>query len=93
MIELMLPRRRSEAAASGLAPRPAGLAGSRLGILWNSKPNADALFKEFVDRTSGEHGPDEVRWYRKPNAANGADPALLDELAEECDAALVALGD
>lgn len=92
-VELLLPKKLAGRSDAGLAPRLDSLAGSVVGIVWNSKPNGDALFEEFVARASEVEQIGEVRWYRKPNAANGAEPALLRQVAEECDAALVALGD
>ena len=92
-IEVLLPKHVVAGSATELSSRLASLAGKTVGIVWNSKPNGDALFEEFVDRASETQEIGEMRWYRKPNAANGADASLLDQVAEECDAALVALGD
>jgi len=92
-VEVLLPKLVSQGTATRLSERPASLAGTTVGIVWNSKPNGDALFEEFVARTSETQRIAEVRYYRKPNAANGADPELLRQVVEECDAALVALGD
>lgn len=75
------------------APRLLSLAGARLGIVDDSKRNADVLLEELVEvlRTRYEIG--EVRWHRKPSASRPADPAAMQELAGQCDAVVIAIGD
>src|SRR5690606_17656157 len=62
-LELALPRPQADASASGFAARPTTLKGARLGFIWNSKPNGDALFDAFL-RGLDDRGlkPDAVQW-------------------------------
>ena len=64
-----------------------------LGILDNSKPNFDRLAGHFIDLLL-EHGHVlEVIRKAKPAATFGAQPALLDELAAQCDIVLTGSAD
>ena len=35
----------------------------------------------------------DVKWHRKPSASRAADPAAIRELADTCDAVVIAIGD
>jgi len=69
------------------------LAGSRLGIIDDSKQNAEVLLEELVDVLRTRYEIAEVRWHRKPSASRPADPAALKDLVEHCDAVIIAVGD
>jgi hypothetical protein len=75
------------------APRLSSLTGARIGLIDDSKRNADVLLQELAEvlRTRYEIG--EVRWHRKPSASRPADPAAMQELAQHCDAVVIAVGD
>jgi hypothetical protein len=75
------------------APRLPSLAGTRLGIIDDSKKNADVLLEELVELLRTRYEIAEVKWHRKPSASRPADPAAIRELAESCDAVIVAVGD
>ena len=75
------------------APRLASLAGTRLGLIDDSKRNADALLEELVDLLKTRYEISEVKWHRKPSASRAADPKAIAELAEECDSVIIAIGD
>ena len=75
------------------APRLPSLAGTRLGIIDDSKKNADVLLEELVELLRTRYEISEVKWHRKPSASRPADPAAIRELAESCDAVIVAVGD
>ncbi len=81
-----------EAAFDG-APRLPSLAGSRLGIIDDSKKNADVLLEELAEVLRTRYEIAEVRWHRKPSASRPADPAALRDLVEHCDAVIIAVGD
>lgn len=78
---------------SRLAVRPASLRGLRLGLLDNSKPNADLLLDGVCDELESELQPSAVVRRRKPGAGVPGPEALLEELGAECDAVIVAVGD
>jgi hypothetical protein len=76
-----------------LAPRRADLAGARVGLLVNTKQNAD-LFLEEVGRLMVErHGAASVLARTKVNFAQPAPEDLLKELTTECDVVITGIGD
>ena len=75
------------------APRPAGLAGLRLGVLDNTKWNAGRLLRRTASRLQAEVAFGRVNYYRKESFSKEADPALLATIAAENDVVLTAIGD
>ena len=75
------------------APRLPSLAGTRLGVIDDSKRNADALLEELVEILRNRYEISEVKWHRKPSASRPADPAAIRELVETCDSVIIAIGD
>ena len=75
------------------APRLPTLAGTRLGIIDDSKKNADVLLEELAEVLRTRYEITEVKWHRKPSASRPADPAAIRELTESCDSVIVAVGD
>ena len=75
------------------APRLPSLAGTRLGVIDDSKRNADALLEELVEILRTRYEISEVKWHRKPSASRPADPAAIRELVENCDSVIIAIGD
>ena len=75
------------------APRLPTLAGTRLGIIDDSKKNADVLLGELVEILQTRYEISDVKWHRKPTASKPADPAVIREMAETCDCVVVAVGD
>ncbi len=75
------------------APRLPTLAGTRLGIIDDSKKNADVLLEELVELLRTRYEISDVKWHRKPTASKPVDPAVIREMAETCDSVVVAVGD
>jgi hypothetical protein len=75
------------------APRLPALAGTRLGIIDDSKRNADVLLEELAEILRTRYEISDVKWHRKPSASRPADPAAIRELAEHCDSVIIAIGD
>lgn len=75
------------------APRLPALAGTRLGIIDDSKRNADVLLEELAEVLRTRYEISDVKWHRKPSASRPADPAAIRELAEYCDSVIIAIGD
>lgn len=93
-IDLMLPSRTPDRGTTALSERPATLEGQTLGFIWNSKPNADALFDEFVARVEERHySLGGIQRHLKPGAAMPAAPADIDDFADRCGAVIAAVGD
>ncbi len=87
------PRGVVEVKPLSLAPRPAGLAGLRLGVLDNTKWNAGRLLRRTASRLQAEAAFGRVSYYRKESFSKEADPALLQRIAAENDIVLTAIGD
>jgi len=67
--------------------------GLRLGVLDNSKPNAELLLKGLLERISASVKLESVLFLSKPNAAIGAPRETLDQLAAGADLVISAMGD
>jgi len=87
------PRGRVETHRLAPAPRVAGLAGLRLGILDNTKWNASRLLRKTADRLGDDYSFASVNYYRKESFSKDADPALLATIAADNDIVLTAIGD
>ena len=75
------------------APRLPTVAGIRLGIIDDSKRNADVLLEELAEILRTRYEISEVKWHRKPSASKPADPEAIRELVESCDSVIIAVGD
>jgi len=75
-----------------IAPRLASLRGRRIGLLDNTKKNADILLRAVGEILQAEHGVAEVIYRRKIGSSPAAPAEMLDELAA-CDAVINAYGD
>ncbi len=87
------PRGRVETQRVAPAPRVATLAGLRLGILDNTKWNANRLLRKTAARLGERFALASVTTYRKESFSKSADPALLAAIAAENDIVLTAIGD
>ncbi|HWB47948.1 MAG TPA: hypothetical protein VG651_02470 [Stellaceae bacterium] len=87
------PRGRVDAARVAPAPRVAGLKGLRLGILDNTKWNANRLLRKTAALLEAEHGIAAVNYYKKESFSKVADPALVARIAADNDIVLTAIGD
>lgn len=83
------------AAAGGtaLAPRPADLRGARVGLLVNTKKDADIFLDEIGRLLVDSHGAARVLARTKLAFAQPASEELLKELATECDVVITGIGD
>ena len=69
------------------------LRGKVVGLLDNSKPNADKLAERFAELLIEKYGVANVITRRKLTAQQGAPKQFLDELAAQADIVLSGLGD
>lgn len=76
----------------GLAARPDGLHGLRLGLVDNRKHNAAALLEEVLVLLQDDLRPSEVVRRSVPTTMPAPDE-LLDEIARDCDLVIEAVGD
>lgn len=75
------------------AQRIPTLAGTTLGIIDDSKRNADVLLEELADVLINRYEISNVIWHKKPSASRPADPKEINNLAAKCDSAIIAIGD
>ena len=92
-IPLYDPRGAVDAAPRAIAPRVGKLDGLRLGLLDNTKWNANRLLRGVRDRLAQKYRFGAVNYYRKDSFSSVASPALLDEIAAANDVVVTAIGD
>ena len=69
------------------------LAGKTIGFIDNSKPNFHFLADDLGELLMSRYGVAKVVKRAKRTASAGAPEAVLNELAEECDAVITGSGD
>ena len=87
------PRGRVEAERVAPAPRVAALEGLRLGVLDNTKWNANRLLRKTAARLEERFRFAAVNYYRKESFSKYAEPGLIGAIAAENDVVLTAIGD
>jgi len=92
---VLSPEGRAQASAARVAslPRFTDLRGKVVGLLDNSKPNADKLEERFEQLLRERFGVAGVVRRRKITAQQGAPKPYLDQLAAQADFILSGLGD
>ncbi len=89
---LLSPVPGGSAAAHVLATRPVSIKGSTVGFLGNLKPNCDVLLQTLQAQVE-QMGARGTMFREKASCSMGASEAILDEIAKNCQVAVVALGD
>jgi hypothetical protein len=74
------------------APRPMDLAGKVVGLLDNTKEQADIILATMGEELCRRYGASEVLMRRKEFFSRPATPELLDDMAEKVDVAVAAVG-
>jgi hypothetical protein len=92
---VLSPEGKAQTSQSRVAPLPrfSDLRGKVVGLLDNSKPNADKLEERFAQLLKERFGVAGVVVRRKLTAQQGAPKQYLDELAAQADFVLSGLGD
>jgi hypothetical protein len=93
MIEILDPTVDVAAQPVTFAPRPASLAGKRIGLVENTKFNSDRLLQRIGDVLVAEYGAAGTRMWRKHNASVPAHDEIVSELRASCDAMVAGIGD
>jgi len=75
-----------------LAPRPMDLAGKVVGLIDNTKEQADVILDAVGEALRSRYGVAKVIIRRKEYFSRPASPALIDELAREVQVAAAAVG-
>jgi hypothetical protein len=92
-IYIVAPDAPMEETANLDSGRRLGTAGLRLGVLDNSKGNADHLLELIVEGVKRELEVASVVYKRKPASSAPATAQVLDELADEADLVISAMAD
>jgi hypothetical protein len=87
------PRGAVETESLALAVRTPDLNGLRLGVLDNTKWNANRLLRKTTARLQEKFSFSAVNYYRKESFSKDADPALIEAIAANNDIVLTAIGD
>lgn len=74
------------------APRPMDLAGKVVGLLDNTKEQADVILEAVGEALRDRYGVAEVIIRRKEFFSKPAKPELLDEIAKKAQVAIAAVG-
>ncbi|HEU0074644.1 MAG TPA: hypothetical protein VFS30_11620 [Dehalococcoidia bacterium] len=90
---LLNPEGSSQEGRELLAPRPGSLDGKTLGLLSNSKLNADAVLYAIGELLSERYGVKEIVHRTKPSFSLPAPDATFAEMVEGCDVVLAGVGD
>ena len=80
-------------ADTALASRPADLRGLTVGLLDNTKANASALLSEIDEQLRGRYHTAESRRYTKDYFGTPVKDGLLEQIIDECDLVITAVGD
>ena len=75
-----------------LAPRPIDLAGKVVGMIDNTKEQADVILETVAETLKARYGVARVITRRKQHFSRPAPHAMIDELAQEVQIAVAALG-
>ena len=78
-MDLLSPLGATSDTVKSLARRRPSLAGLRIGVLDNSKPNADVLLGRVAERLAERVGGATIRRWQKPGASHP--PLMLDDVA------------
>lgn len=96
MVAIIDPTARQQVGASATAaeaPRPKSLAGLRIGLLENTKRNADRILAALGNELAARHDVESLVHLTKPVFAMPLPVDLVEELVRECDAVVVGVGD
>jgi len=93
MIQVYDPRGVVGAEQKAIAARVKALDGLRLGILDNTKWNANKLLRELRDQLKAAHPLADVHYYRKESFSKFAAPELIEEIRRDNDLVVTAIGD
>ena len=90
-MNVLSPLAAGRSAVRALARRRASLRGARIGVLDNSKPNADVLLGRAAELLAGRADGTTIRRWRKPGSSRPV--ASLDEIAGSVDVLLTGSAD
>ena len=92
-VQIIIPEEQAPAHEKSAARRVAHGNALRLGVLDNSKANADHLLRFIVDGLRAAHPLANLVSLRKPSASRPAEESVLQQLTGETDFVLTAMAD
>lgn len=93
-VRLVSPSARSVIEEKRPAPRLAALEGRAIALLDNMKSNADVLLERIAANLQRDYHDLETKRFRKPTtSAQPFEPAVLETVRQQFDAAIAAVGD
>ena len=92
-VRLVIPEAQSPQAIVATEKRAVAKGGIRLGVLYNSKGNADHLLQMIIDGVKKEFKVESVVMTRKPFSSKPATDVILDKLTREADLVVSAMAD
>jgi hypothetical protein len=87
------PAASAHRAPVAMADRPGSLHGLRLGLLANTKRNAEQFLADVGTLLADEYGIQVVLARKKPNIVETAPEPIMAELGEQCDIVVTGVGD
>jgi hypothetical protein len=75
------------------APRPASIAGLRVGLVDNTKHNSDQLLLRIADILEKDYGAKTHTIRRKKSAGSAPHAEIIEELKAGCDVIVAGVGD
>jgi hypothetical protein len=87
------PAEAAGAPRPALAGRPSSLSGLRLGLLANTKRNAEQFLADVGAELARSHGVTSVLATKKPNIVETAPAEIMAQLTAQCDVVVVGVGD
>ena len=93
MSEIFDPTSAPTVRAIQLAPRPADLRGLRLGLVENTKFNADTLLLKLADRLRERYGMTMTHMARKRSPSHEVEEAAIAQLKARSDVVVSGIGD
>ncbi len=86
------PSASSSARVVAPAPRPASLAGKVVGLLDNTKEQGALILETLGRALCEQHGAARVVMLSKEHYSKPADPLIIDQIAQEAQVAIAAVG-
>ncbi len=78
---------------TSLAPRPQTLKGLTVGLLDNTKPNGSVILRAVGRALQEKYGVREVRMFAKSYFGTPVEESVVQQMLNNCDFAVAAIGD
>ena len=78
---------------AALAPRVRELAGLRIGLLDNAKPNGAVVLRAIGRELQERYGVREARMFQKGYFGTPVEESVIQQMLHNCDFAIAAIGD